>query len=68
MYKNCNFIILENHISHLQNKTKQELNRLLNMVVDVDNLYITMSNEENLDTKKAYLYLFKVSYIIFNKF
>lgn len=52
---------LENHISHLRDKPEQELNRLLSMVVDVDNLYITMNNEENPDAKKIYHYLFRVN-------
>ncbi|XP_018562120.1 histone acetyltransferase KAT2A isoform X2 [Anoplophora glabripennis] len=52
--------ILENHISHLKDKPEDELNRLLGMVVDVDNLYTAMNWEENPETKKVYLYLFKL--------
>lgn len=52
--------LLESHISHLRTKSEQELNRLLSMVVDVDNMYIAMNREENLDTKKPYTYLLKV--------
>uniref|UniRef100_V5GCN7 Histone acetyltransferase KAT2A n=1 Tax=Anoplophora glabripennis TaxID=217634 RepID=V5GCN7_ANOGL len=45
--------ILENHISHLKDKPEDELNRLLGMVVDVDNLYTAMNWEENPETKKS---------------
>lgn len=51
---------VESHISHLRTKSEEELNRLLSMVVDVDNMYIAMNREENPDTKKPYSYLFKV--------
>ncbi|XP_044266959.1 histone acetyltransferase KAT2A isoform X2 [Tribolium madens] len=49
---------LEMHISHLRNKTEEELNRLLRMVVDIDNMGTAMSREENTETKKVYTYLF----------
>ncbi|RZB39129.1 histone acetyltransferase KAT2A [Asbolus verrucosus] len=44
--------MLEAHISHLRSKGEDELNRLLRMVVDIDNMGTAMSREENLDTKK----------------
>ncbi|KAJ3653216.1 hypothetical protein Zmor_012480 [Zophobas morio] len=49
---------LEAHISHLRCKTEDDLNRLLRMVVDIDNMGTAMSREENMDTKKVYTYLF----------
>lgn len=52
--------VVESHISHLRTKGEQELNRLLGMVVDVDNVYVAMTREENPDTKKLYSYLFRV--------
>ncbi|XP_057653056.1 histone acetyltransferase KAT2A isoform X2 [Diorhabda carinulata] len=52
--------LLEMHISHLVDKPEQELNRLLSMVVDVDNMYTAMSKEENQETHKVYLYLFRL--------
>lgn len=52
--------ILEMHISHLRNKSETDINRLLGMVVDVDNIYTCMNREENPDTKKVYSYLFQV--------
>ncbi|CAH1117979.1 unnamed protein product [Phaedon cochleariae] len=52
--------LLEMHISHLKDKPEQELNRLLSMVVDVDNMYTAMSREENPETKRVYLYLFRL--------
>ncbi|VEN51701.1 unnamed protein product [Callosobruchus maculatus] len=51
---------LETHVSHLRQKSEEELNRLLVMVVDVDNMYTAMSKEENIETKRVYLYLFKL--------
>lgn len=51
------------HISHLVDKPEQELNRLLSMVVDVDNMYTAMSREENPETHRVYLYLFRVNII-----
>ncbi|KAJ8980630.1 hypothetical protein NQ317_011706 [Molorchus minor] len=51
---------LETHILHLKDKPEQELNRLLGMVVDVDNMYVAINREENPETKKVYLYLFKL--------
>lgn len=57
-------LVLESHISHLRTKSEQELNRLLSMVVDVDNMCNTMNREENLDTKKPYSYLLKVYHTI----
>lgn len=56
--------ILEMHISHLRNKSEPDINRLLGMVVDVDNIYTSMNREENPDTKKVYSYLFKVNFVV----
>lgn len=50
----------ELHILHLRNKNEEELNKLLGMVVDLENMYIAMSREENMETKRVYGYLFKV--------
>lgn len=55
-------LYLEIHISHLRTKTEQEINKLLGMVVDVDNIYTSMNREENMETKKVYSYLFKVEF------
>lgn len=49
------------HITHLREKTDQELNHLLRMVVDVEQMYTTMTREENPDTIKVYSYLFNVT-------
>ncbi|XP_066149368.1 histone acetyltransferase KAT2A [Euwallacea fornicatus] len=51
---------LESHISHLRAKTEETINWLLGMVVDVDNMYTAMSRQENPETKKVYLYFYKV--------
>ena len=37
-----------------------ELNRLLNIVVDVENLFMLAHKEKDPDIKEMYLYLFKV--------
>lgn len=51
---------LENHISHLPKNCDDEINKLLGMVVDVDNIFMGMHREEDSDTKKVYYYLFKL--------
>ncbi|XP_030766635.1 histone acetyltransferase KAT2A [Sitophilus oryzae] len=51
---------LESHILHLIPKRSETINWLLSMVVDIDNMYAAMCSEENTDTKKVYLYLFKL--------
>uniref|UniRef100_A0A667YDW7 Histone acetyltransferase n=1 Tax=Myripristis murdjan TaxID=586833 RepID=A0A667YDW7_9TELE len=39
--------------------TNDEINRLLGMVVDVENLFMSVHKEEDTDTKQVYFYLFK---------
>ncbi|ESO05629.1 hypothetical protein HELRODRAFT_77335 [Helobdella robusta] len=56
--RSCNHN-LEMHISHLENSTDDELNRLLGIVVDVEHLYNCVRKEEDSDTKQVYFYLFK---------
>ena len=48
------------HVSHLENTAEEELNRLLRIVVDVENLFICVHKEEDSETKQVYFYLFKV--------
>lgn len=48
------------HINHLENVNEDELNRLLGIVVDVENLFMCVHNEEDIDTKQVYFYLFKL--------
>lgn len=48
-------------MSHLENVSEEEMNRLLGMVVDVENLFMSVHKEEDTDTKQVYFYLFKVS-------
>lgn len=57
--RSCNHT-LGAHISHLQNIPEDELNRLLCMVVDVENLFMCVHKEEDADTKQVYFYLFKL--------
>ena len=51
-------------MSHLENVSEEEINRLLGMVVDVENLFMSVHKEEDTDTKQVYFYLFKVSTIL----
>ena len=48
------------HVSHLESTPEEELNRLLGIVVDVENLFMCVHKEEDADTKQVYFYLFKV--------
>jgi len=48
-------------VSHLDYVSEDELNRLLSMVVDVENLFTCVHKEEDVDTKQVYFYLFRVS-------
>ena len=43
-----------------QNVAAAELDRLLSMVVDVENLFMCVHKEEDIDTKQVYFYLFKL--------
>lgn len=54
-------LLTADHVSHLENVSEDEINRLLGMVVDVENLFMSVHKEEDTDTKQVYFYLFKVS-------
>lgn len=47
-------------MSHLDSTAEEELNRLLRIVVDVENLFMCVHKEEDAETKQVYFYLFKV--------
>jgi histone acetyltransferase len=47
-------------VSHLAPLSEEEANRLLGMVVDVENIFMSMHREEDADTKRVYYYLFKL--------
>jgi hypothetical protein len=51
-------------VSHLAPLSEEEANRLLGMVVDVENIFMSMHREEDGDTKRVYYYLFKVCLLI----
>uniref|UniRef100_A0A0B7AGV5 histone acetyltransferase n=1 Tax=Arion vulgaris TaxID=1028688 RepID=A0A0B7AGV5_9EUPU len=51
---------LEAHVSHLENTDEEELNRLLRIVVDVENLFVCVHREEDAEAKQVYFYLFKL--------
>ncbi|MGH0156588.1 UNVERIFIED_CONTAM: hypothetical protein FKN15_031759 [Acipenser sinensis] len=46
--------------SACKNVSEAEINRLLGMVVDVENLFMSVHKEEDTDTKQVYFYLFKL--------
>lgn len=56
-------VLVADHVSHLENVSEDEINRLLGMVVDVENLFMSVHKEEDTDTKQVYFYLFKVSFL-----
>ena len=51
-------------MSHLENVAEEELNRLLRIVVDVENLFMCVHKEEDSETKRVYFNLFKVRLLI----
>jgi len=51
---------LSSHVSHLSSAGEEELDRLLGIVVDVENLFMCVHKEEDQDTKQVYFYLFKL--------
>ena len=46
---------LSSHVSHLSNAAEEELDRLLGIVVDVENLFMCVHKEEDQDTKQVHL-------------
>lgn len=48
------------HTCELAELTDEHLNKLLNNIVDMENLYISISRQEDLDIKKVYIYLSKL--------
>lgn len=58
---NASHLSIAEHVSHLENVSEEEINRLLGMVVDVENLFMSVHKEEDTDTKQVYFYLFKVN-------
>ncbi|KAH3876567.1 histone acetyltransferase KAT2B-like [Dreissena polymorpha] len=51
---------LDAHVSHLEDTDADELDRLLRIVVDVENLFMCVHKEEDAETKQVYFYLFKL--------
>lgn len=60
-YKFGFLFCLAAHVSHLENVSEEEMNRLLGIVLDVEYLFTCVHKEEDADTKQVYFYLFKVS-------
>lgn len=57
--------VLAAHVSHLENVSEEEMNRLLGIVLDVEYLFTCVHKEEDADTKQVYFYLFKVNWMLF---
>lgn len=55
------------HVTHLENVSEEEMNRLLGIVLDVEYLYTCVHKEEDADTKQVYFSLFKVSLCFYNQ-
>lgn len=55
------------HVTHLENVSEEEMNRLLGIVLDVEYLYTCVHKEEDADTKQVYFSLFKVSFCFYNQ-
>lgn len=51
---------LRSHVTHLEPLEESELNKLLGMVIDVENIFMAMHKEEDEETKRVYYYLFKL--------
>uniref|UniRef100_A0A3Q0SZR2 Histone acetyltransferase n=1 Tax=Amphilophus citrinellus TaxID=61819 RepID=A0A3Q0SZR2_AMPCI len=51
---------LGDHVTHLENVSEEEMNRLLGIVLDVEYLYTCIHKEEDADTKQVYFSLFKL--------
>ncbi|XP_029104303.1 histone acetyltransferase KAT2B isoform X1 [Scleropages formosus] len=51
---------LADHVTHLENVSEEEMNRLLGIVLDVEYLYTCVHKEEDADTKQVYFSLFKL--------
>lgn len=55
-------------MTHLENVSEEEMNRLLGIVLDVEYLYTCVHKEEDADTKQVYFSLFKVSLLLQSTF
>lgn len=61
-------LLLGDHVTHLENVSEEEMNRLLGIVLDVEYLYTCIHKEEDADTKKGYYSLFKVIFCLRNSY
>lgn len=51
---------LQSHIAHLDGISGSEMNNLLGAIIDMENLFMSMQRVDDEDTKKVYLYLFRL--------
>lgn len=61
------FFFPGDHVTHLENVSEDEMNRLLGIVLDVEYLYTCVHKEEDADTKQVYFSLFKVSLCFYSQ-
>ncbi|XP_022200886.1 histone acetyltransferase KAT2A isoform X2 [Nilaparvata lugens] len=51
---------IASHISHLKSQPEEEIKRLLGMIVDVEIIFMFQHREVDPDSKKVYIYLYKL--------
>ncbi|KAH8370891.1 hypothetical protein KR093_005467 [Drosophila rubida] len=51
---------LRTHIAHLTEISRSSMDDLLGAIIDMENLFMSMQRVEDEDTKKVYLYLFRL--------
>ncbi|XP_017843335.1 histone acetyltransferase KAT2A [Drosophila busckii] len=51
---------LRSHIAHLTEISRASMDDLLGAIIDMENLFMSMQRVEDEDTKKVYLYLFRL--------
>ena len=57
--KNCSHPLAD-HYEHIKDKAIEEIDVLLNIVGDLENLFMIVNAEEDQDTKQVYFHLFKL--------
>lgn len=46
-------VLSEQHVAQLNDLTDEQLNKLLNNIIDMENLYISISRQDDMDIKKV---------------
>lgn len=53
VFNRVRFFFVVKHVCHLNELNDEQLNKLLNNIVDMENLYISISRQDDLDIKKV---------------